>query len=99
MYQLGDEIKSSCQIICFVNDQPKEGILNEMMWAHYADNHRGVCLEIDTDKFIGENKEPLIGVHMGLFIPYSYRPSIDNLVDEQQTNVYDLVYQFSRIEA
>lgn len=55
-YKLGFEIKQGCQIICFVRDEPIKGYLNEMMWAHYSDNHRGVCLEIDSDKFIEENK-------------------------------------------
>jgi hypothetical protein len=171
-YKLGDEIKSSCQILCFVNDNPQKGILNEMMWAHYADNHRGICLEIDSEKFIQENeeqlmeyafepvtygahaqlifwgnrnlgkddniksfvkkeykqlflrksiywehenekrllifnalqkylsiKESLVGVYMGLSMPYSYRPSMDNLVNETHTKIYDLVYQSNTIEA
>jgi len=171
LYRLGDEIKSSSQIICFVNDNPKQGILNEMMWAHYADNHRGVCLELDSVKFLDENKKQLtdyvfelvtygshekptfwtdenlgkdeniksfikkeykklflrksiywehenekrllifdplqkhlsikkslVGIYMGLSMPYSYRPSIDNLLDEHQTKIYDLVYQSNTIE-
>ena len=170
-YKLGDEIKSSCQILCFVNDHSNHGVLNEIMWAHYANNHRGVCLEIDSTKFIEENKDQLsdyvfepvtyglheqlffwahsnlgkddnikafvkkeyknlflrksfywehenekrllifdplqrylsikdslIGVYIGLFMPYSHRPSIDNLLDEQQTKIFDLVYQFNKIE-
>jgi len=171
-YKLGDEIKSTCQIICFVNNNRGEGILNAMMWAQYAQNHRGLCLEIDQDKFIEENnaefidfffetvtygsheslffwadrnltkdenikafvkkeykklflhkstywerenekrlllfhpsqkylsiKKSLTGVYIGLSMPYSYRPCIDNLIDEQQTIIYDLVYQLNKIEA
>jgi hypothetical protein len=174
-YKLGDEIKSSSQIICFVNDNPEKGILNEMMWAHYADNHRGVCLEIDSDKFIDENKkqltdyvfEPvtygshekpffwadsnlgkeknieiflkkeykklflnksiywehenerrlvifdplqkylsindsLIGIYTGLGLSKLYPtigPLIADLIDEKQTKIYNLVYQFNKIEA
>jgi len=55
-YKLGAEIKGSSQVICFVRDEPVDGFINEIMWAHYADNHRGVCLEIDYDSFIEENK-------------------------------------------
>lgn len=29
-----------------------EGWRISSMWAHYAQNHRGVCIEIDTDKLI-----------------------------------------------
>ena len=32
-----------------------------MMWAQYADNHHGVCLEIDEDLFISENR------HLNIF--------------------------------
>lgn len=54
-YKLGNDIKSSCQIICFVKDEPEMGFLNEIMWAHYSDNHQGVCLEFDADIFVREN--------------------------------------------
>ncbi|MEO8887401.1 MAG: DUF2971 domain-containing protein [Mucilaginibacter sp.] len=170
-YKLGHEVKLSSQIICFVNEKPETGVLNEMMWAHYADNHRGICLEIDIDKFVVENKEQLVdyvfepvsygssenpvfwadpllekkdcikafvkkeykklflhkslywehenekrllifdpaqrclsinesltGLYMGLSFPTSYRPSIDNLIDETKTKIYDLVFQGHKIE-
>jgi hypothetical protein len=58
-YKLGREIKNSSQIICFVKDQPEQGFLNEIMWAHYSENHKGVCLEIDVDLFLNENREQL----------------------------------------
>jgi hypothetical protein len=58
-YKLGDDIKKNCQIICFVRDEPVQGFLNEIMWAHYSDNHQGICLEIDADKFVKENKEQI----------------------------------------
>jgi hypothetical protein len=58
-YRLGNDIKSSCQIICFVKDEPEKGFLNEIMWAHYSDNHQGVCLELDEDIFVQENSAQL----------------------------------------
>lgn len=58
-YRLGDEIKGSCQILCFVKDDPVKGYLNEIMWAHYADNHKGLCLEIDMETFLEENGSDL----------------------------------------
>jgi len=169
--RVGEDVKSSSQILCFVNDNPNHGFLNEMMWAHYAGNHYGVCLEIDSDKFIDENKEQLadyklevvtygpheqlclwgesntgkdeiiklfvhkeyrnlflrksiywehenekrlvifdpsqkflsikqslMAIYIGLFMPYSYRPSIDNLIDERQTKIYDLYYESNTIK-
>lgn len=56
LYQFGEDIKSKIQAICFVYSDKYFGFENEMMWAQYADNHQGVCLEIDTDLFLDENK-------------------------------------------
>ena len=56
MYKFGEEIKSKIQAICFVYSDIHKGYENEMMWAQYAENHRGICLELDTDIFIEENK-------------------------------------------
>lgn len=56
MYRFGEEIKSKIQAICFVYSDKYKGYENEMMWAQYAENHKGICLEIDTDLFIEENK-------------------------------------------
>lgn len=54
--KLGREIKNKIQALCFVNTEKNSGYDNEMMWAHYGDNHKGICLEIDTEKFIRENR-------------------------------------------
>lgn len=56
IFRLGEEIKSKIQAICFVNSDAYPGYENEMMWAQYSDNHTGLCLEIDTDLFLQENK-------------------------------------------
>jgi len=55
MYRLGEEIKSRIQATCFVHSDDYDGYENEMMWAQYSDNHKGVCLEIDEELFIEEN--------------------------------------------
>jgi hypothetical protein len=61
MYKFGKDVKSKIQAICFVYAEKYDGFDNEMMWAQYSDNHRGICLEIDTDLFIKENS------HLGIF--------------------------------
>lgn len=33
-----------------------EGFKISSMWAHYGDNHKGVCIEIDTDLLVYEGK-------------------------------------------
>lgn len=55
MYKFGEELKSKIQATCFVYSDTYKGYENEMMWAQYAENHKGICLEIDTDLFIKEN--------------------------------------------
>jgi hypothetical protein len=56
-YKLGEEIKSRIQALCFVHSDEYPGFENEMMWAQYSDNHSGICLELDYDAFINENKD------------------------------------------
>jgi hypothetical protein len=40
-------LKTSLRICCFC--QNKDSVV---MWSHYAANHRGICLEYDTQEFI-----------------------------------------------
>ncbi|CAM3354185.1 DUF2971 domain-containing protein [Zobellia roscoffensis] len=54
--KLGEEIKSKIQALCFVHSDQYKGFENEMMWTQYSKNHKGICLEIDTDLFTVENK-------------------------------------------
>lgn len=65
-FRFGNDIKSRVQIICFVDGEKTEGFLNEIMWAHYSDNHKGVSLEIDSEKFIEENRASLTDHEFGL---------------------------------
>jgi hypothetical protein len=44
-------------ISCFSGDTSnKNGFDLPTMWAHYAENHEGICLKINTQKFLFENK-------------------------------------------
>lgn len=44
-------------ITCFSGDrEDKKGFNLPTMWAHYAENHKGVCLKINTRKFLKENE-------------------------------------------
>lgn len=58
-FKLGNDIRNAVQVLCFVKGGRPSGYLNEMMWAHYTGNHRGLCLEIDREEFIKENVEIL----------------------------------------
>ncbi|MFD1255222.1 DUF2971 domain-containing protein [Mucilaginibacter terrae] len=55
-YKFGQMIKEPFQVICFFGAQ-KKGWNNEMMWAHYADNQRGVCLEFDGEVLVTVENE------------------------------------------
>ena len=55
--KFGEEIKSHIQALCFVHSDKYPGFENEMMWAQYSDNHKGVCLEFDLETFIEENND------------------------------------------
>lgn len=50
------------QPLCFSMDKSdgKKGYQISAMWAHYGDNHKGVCLEIETDKLDIHSNENLI---------------------------------------
>lgn len=48
-------LRENCKILCF--NKEKAGYKNLMIWAHYGDNHRGVCLEINEEKFLETNKD------------------------------------------
>jgi len=50
-FRLGQMIKDRFQVMCFSGAQ-HNGWDNEMMWAHYADRQRGICLEFDEQELI-----------------------------------------------
>lgn len=73
-FKLGEEIKSKVQAICFVYSDEYFGYENEMMWAQYAENHCGICLEIDEELFLEENKDKNIFKFQNI----NYNPNKNN---------------------
>lgn len=54
-------LDNDCRICCFSSDYIEgnkefKGYNLPRMWATYGDNHKGVCLKIDYDKFCQENE-------------------------------------------
>lgn len=50
-------IRKHCKMTCFSTDYKYFGGYEySRMWALYGDNHTGVCIGIDKEKFIEENK-------------------------------------------
>lgn len=91
-YAFGEEIKSKIQAICFTYADEYSGYENEMMWAQYAENHTGICLEIDEDLFLEENKN----IKIFKFQNINYSPKKDekwvhwqkNLSREENIDLY-----------
>lgn len=53
-------IKDSCSVISFTkNVNCQEGSDHPAMWAHYGDNSNGVCIVIDENRLLENNKELL----------------------------------------
>ncbi|NJK94009.1 MAG: DUF2971 domain-containing protein [Bacteroidales bacterium] len=53
---LNDRIKYGCKVLCFSTDSsPFFGYEYSRMWALYGDNHKGVCIQINEQKFIEKN--------------------------------------------
>lgn len=58
--QVSDLLREDCKVLCFSLDHKHFwGYAYANMWAHYGDNHQGVCLELDKAEFIDENKEKI----------------------------------------
>ncbi|MFN7703451.1 MAG: DUF2971 domain-containing protein [Chryseotalea sp.] len=55
LYRLGKDIKDRIQLFCFCGEK-QQGWNNEMMWAHYANKHKGVCIELDEELLLNEIK-------------------------------------------
>lgn len=53
-------LHEDCKVICFSLDYKDYwGNSYSRMWAHYGDNHKGLCLEIDKSEFIEENQDKI----------------------------------------
>lgn len=61
---IADRIRKETRIIAFSTDREvlcreyqvnTQGYQFQRMWAYYGQNHEGICLEIDYDKFVKEN--------------------------------------------
>lgn len=62
--------RRNSRVICFSGEWA-----NELMWAFYADNHRGLCLCFDTKHEFLQNAKPVV---------YSHSPAdVEHLVDSE----------------
>lgn len=49
-------LQSDCKVICFSTQNSNHwGYGFSRMWSLYGDNHKGLCIELDKEKFLEEN--------------------------------------------
>ncbi len=67
-FALAKNVQNETNVLCFSVDRNIEveniptltkGYNLQRMWAQYGGNHTGICLEIDYDEFINENKKKI----------------------------------------
>lgn len=80
------EAMGNVRIRCFVNNQPdvtdSEPVSNILMWSHYADSHRGMCLEYHfSNKFMNQTSDDAV-LH---FRKVNYGPDALSIKSEQMT--------------
>jgi hypothetical protein len=63
------DAKNNYGICCFSKESN-----NILLWSHYADNHKGICIEIDIDDNICANQEIT-------FEDLKYKSNIPNLIE------------------
>lgn len=61
---------------------------NALMWAHYADNHKGVCIEFDTALANIASMDLLIPIQFGsvIYVKRPYRPIPGTVTPDEFTN-------------
>lgn len=58
--EVSRKIRNGCKLLCLSADEGYYfGYELSRMWAMYADNHKGVCIGLDREKFIDENRDKI----------------------------------------
>ncbi|MFL5764924.1 MAG: DUF2971 domain-containing protein [Bacteroidia bacterium] len=54
--EISNALRDDCKLMCFSEDYKHFwGYESSRMWAHYGDNHKGLCIELDKEEFLKEN--------------------------------------------
>lgn len=77
------EAMGNVRIRCFVNNKTKKSpVSNILMWSHYADSHRGMCLEYRfSNKFMNQTNDDSVL----RFRKVKYGPDALSIKSEQMT--------------
>lgn len=56
--EISKAVRENCKVLCFTKEPNKSiwGFELSRMWAYYGARHKGVCLLLDKQKFLEENK-------------------------------------------
>lgn len=69
--RVSELLRDDCKVLCFSDDYENYfGYEYARMWAHYGDNHKGVCLELDKAQFLKENSD-VIDPHLVKRLKYN----------------------------
>lgn len=98
MYDAGKYIKKKCRLLCFSQNYNRHGICQQgtnhpAMWAHYADNSKGVCIVVDKKAFVKKNKSILNSYfHKFKNVKYSYfNTPNDNYINKRAKTAQDFI--------
>lgn len=91
-------IKNDCSVICFTRNYMSEGICqlggnHPAMWAHYADDSKGVCIVLD-EKTLMENNKDLLSEYFHKIEEVCYCHNCspdDSIVEDEYSNVSDFL--------
>ncbi len=75
--EISQLLREDCKVLCFSTDYKHFfGSNLSSMWAHYGDNHKGLCLELDRNEFIKENKDKIQKGYFKEMIYYEFNPKL-----------------------
>lgn len=85
------EAMGNVRIRCFVNNKTKRSpVSNILMWSHYADSHRGMCLEYRfSDEFMNQTNDDSVL----RFRKVNYGPDALSIKSEQMTTDIGLLWK------
>ena len=70
-FEVSNLLREGCKVICFsCNHKHSFGYEYSKMWAHYGNNHKGLCIELDKQTFLEENSSI---VKSDLLKPINYK--------------------------
>ncbi len=80
-----ERLSKTVGIICMSSDWR-----HPLLWGHYADKHRGLCLGFDVVDILGSDVESFEKLQYGSFAKVEYRPKRPKLEDLSVSSLKDL---------